>query len=106
MTTQTLAPAPVAAPARLPETFEVKVTEEDLLLGTCGSLTQCAIARAVRRELTLMGIPLIWVRVAGTASVAPQYGRTRHYDHDAGDFIRDFDIGRRVEPRTVTFRAI
>lgn len=88
----------------LPETLRLQITDEDILLGTPLSDTECAISRAVRREVFNLGYGEAVVRTCyNSVSVYREgfkgiYDQKTVYDHGYSKFVHDFDARKKVEP--------
>lgn len=96
------APAQLVPLGTLPDEFEVEVNRLDILWGKRGG-PECPIWYAVRRELRHLGIEHLYgMSVGRDVLITVTAGEPSVlFDHSAKEFVRRFDNGDRVEPRTV-----
>lgn len=89
----------------LPTAFDLVATDEDIRLGTPGSATMCALARAAKRQLGLSDDPTCVTVCAGEMSV---WNGWEFADYDIGVeaqmWTDDYDTGFPVRP--ATFHAV
>lgn len=92
----------------LPTTHQtkVRVSQQDINLGRPNDANRCAIARAIRRQYWLQ--PLT-VKVTETSVlVRPMFRGPRLYvlDEAGKGFIRQFDAGCRMHPKTLRMTLV
>lgn len=80
--------------------MKVKVRQEDIEQGTCGSARECAIALAVKRAAPWLRdvriLPAMGKRPAAVGHSS--YGNLIDLPESCGTFIHNFDRGYRVQP--------
>jgi hypothetical protein len=97
--TQTVLPG-VEGPAEWPTRIQIRVTDEDILLGARSSIEQCPIARALRRWVSLNGYPVVVIEVRNKRARVGMW----HFQHDAEHFVRNFDHKKDVYETWVNLR--
>lgn len=88
----------------VPERFVTEVTRDDILDGVACATTLCPLTRSIKRTLRQMGVKVAEVSVLPRdVEVYVNWNApVLRYQSDAEEWVRQFDVGRHVEPRTVT----